>query len=722
MKDLMKNMGILRPFFRGLPIIILVMLLSVLTAKRYLRYTTPMYESTAKIKLADNREGLPNSNLYKDFDLFATNNKIAAEVELLKSKTLINKAVESLGISITSYRVGDLHQSELYHQSPFTIQAAIGNPKLYDRSFQMTISNDSVLTVTTPDGQILNGVFGKDIVWKGGLLRIGKNDALLANRKDLKVNDRYAFTCHSQESLTESIIGNLDVMSVDKEVPVLRISYKSAVPEKSADIVNAISAAYLADYINEKFKSADTTVDFLSKQLGTMSGRLSASENAIEGYRNKENIINIRQETETDLRKIADLKKQLASVQMNLLAIKDLNGYLEAGKEEFEDLAPNFEAFTDLLSTEMVKKMKDLQRERRDLLLKYAPENEKVKVVDAKIGDITHYLQESVHNTERNLQIKYNDLKQTISEAEEVFVGLPDKERTMTILERNFSLNEQIYRFLHEKRTEAEIARAATISFHRVISEGEVPRRPVSPNATLITVFAGFLGFVFGIIGIYLVHFVKARINDASIIHKSSETPLLAEVPFMSASVEIAAWFKRWATELSLKGMASNGAVIAVSSFDEQEGKTFNALGLMPGMQAIGKKCVLIDVDNAVSEVAGIEVIHASQLPMHWSIQENWQTYLHTLQQQFDVIIIRNFPVTKEPASLMLMANATTNLFLFDSRLTRQKMIMQADLMKEDLKLPNMFYVLNRAGYTPNVLVHGFVAVRTCIQRLRRSK
>jgi hypothetical protein len=249
-----------------------------------------------------------------------------------------------------------------------------------------------------------------------------------------------------------------------------------------------------------------------------------------------------------------------------------------------------------------------------------------------------------------------------------------------------------------------------------------VPRRPVSPNATLITVFAGFLGFVFGIIGIYLVHFVKARINDASIIHKSSETPLLAEVPFMNTTIEKAAWFKRWATELSLKGMANKGAVIAVSSFSDQEGKTFNALGLIPGLQAIGKKCVLIDVNNTVGKVAGIEVINASELPPHWCMQENWQQYLHRLQQQFDVIIILNFPVTKEPVALMLMANATTNLFLFDSRLTRQKMIMQADLMKEDLKLPNMFYVLNRAGYSPNVLKHIYVAVRTFFQRLRSSK
>jgi hypothetical protein len=51
----------------------------------------------------------------------------------------------------------------------------------------------------------------------------------------------------------------------------------------------------------------------------------------------------------------------------------------------------------------------------------------------------------------------------------------------------------------------------------------------------------------------------------------------------------------------------------------------------------------------------------------------------------------------------MLMASATTNLFLLDSRRTKQSMVMQADLLKEELTIPAMHFVLNRAGYTPSI-------------------
>jgi len=72
-------------------------------------------------------------------------------------------------------------------------------------------------------------------------------------------------------------------------------------------------------------------------------------------------------------------------------------------------------------------------------------------------------------------------------------------------------------------------------------------------------------------------------------------------------------------------------------------------------------------------------------------------------KKNYDVIIIKNFPLSKEPASLLLMATAQLNLMILDSRITRKNRIVQSDLMQEDLKLPGMEFVLNRAGYTPSL-------------------
>jgi uncharacterized protein involved in exopolysaccharide biosynthesis len=81
-----------------------------------------MYESTSKLKLADLDEGVPSNNLFKELDVFSSANKIAAEIEVLKSQVLIDKVVQGLGFDVEIYRVGKIKSVELYDNSPFNVK------------------------------------------------------------------------------------------------------------------------------------------------------------------------------------------------------------------------------------------------------------------------------------------------------------------------------------------------------------------------------------------------------------------------------------------------------------------------------------------------------------------------------------------------------------------------------------------------------------------------
>ncbi|KAB7727659.1 hypothetical protein F5984_21575 [Rudanella paleaurantiibacter] len=706
MSELSKTLGLLRPFVRGLPLIVVGMGLSLFAANRYLGYATPMYESMAKIKLADVSEGTPSANLYKDFDVFVSTNKILAEVELLKSNVLLRKALAPLDLSVTIRRVGNLRKADLYGQSPVRISAGFTDPALYNLPFGLTVYRDSLLTITLPNGKTVPCELNRVVHIEGGTLYIGRNEAVLAARPNLVLNDRYEFMVRTPESVVESVMADLDVMAMDKDIPVLRISYKSSVPQKAADVVNGIAAAYIADGVEDRFRAADTTSGFLNRELTHYRDRLTASERAIEDYRNAKNIINIRQETETDLRKIADLKKQLSSVHMNVLAIDSLNKSLRRNPD-FLKTAPNFEAFTDLLSTEIVKKMKQLQGDRRDLLVRYTPDHEKVRLVDTQIQDLADYMRESINNTLVNQQIKYRDLNRTIEEAEAAFVGLPTKEKTMTVLERNFSLDEQIYRFLHQKRTEADIARAATISFHRVITEGKVPRTPVSPNPTLIKVLAGFLSLLSAVIVIYGVHFLKARVDSETVIQKNSDTPVVASVPRLTKRGQSELLFRQWSLHMDIREWLQPGSVVVVSSFDPLEGKRTITKGLARALVNLGKTVLVVDADGTLPELSGWSALEYVNLPktgQDWQRPIGWHPMLADWRSRFDVVLVKNAAIAHESAGAMLMASATLNLMLLDSRRTRQDRISEADLLRDSLRLPNLQFVLNRAGYMPSLL------------------
>ena len=126
----------IRPYLRGWPIIVVAMVISYLLASKYLSYVTPMYESTAKLELADHNEGVSNSNLFKNFDVFANSEKIQTEIELIKSQAIIQKALNKLNVETTIVRQGKLKNTELFTDSPVEITKIHLGDKMMDKPFQ----------------------------------------------------------------------------------------------------------------------------------------------------------------------------------------------------------------------------------------------------------------------------------------------------------------------------------------------------------------------------------------------------------------------------------------------------------------------------------------------------------------------------------------------------------------------------------------------------------
>lgn len=719
-----ENLRFLKPFIRGFLPIVLSMFVAVMIAKKYLSYIVPQYESTTKVKLADVSEGVQRSNLFKDFDVFASVNKIDAEIELLKSSVLINKALDSLDFDIEIYRQGKLKSVELYDNSPFKIEGDFISTKAYDVRYRLAIISETEFEIYLPEvgESAVKGSFGEFVSFQYGKFRITLNEQVISSKPDLRIIDQYEFEFLSRQKLVKKILKNLDVISVDKDVAVIRINYKSPVPVKAAKLVNTLAKTYIQDYIQVKYKAADTTVKFLDDQLLEASKKLSDAEAKIERYRNEKNITNIRQETETDLRKISQLKIQQTNVKMNLTAIRSLNSYIQNGKDNFLDLAPNFEAFTDLLSTELIKNLKALQAEKKDLLLIYTPEEERVKVIDEKIKDLTEYLTESISNTAQNLEIKYKNLSDDITEFEKVFATVPEKEKIITLMNREFDIYQKIYISLNEKRIEARIAKAAKISFHRIISPAEPSKDPTSPNKTIIIIVSALLGLFGSILLIYLFHLVKAKVNDRHTIESNSGIPIATETPKLKNAQEIKNHFLQKAGQLEIKDLIYDEGVVCLSSFDIEEGSLFNAIHLADAISSQGRRVLLIDVGGVLKndeldkgEIREIkrdlDYLEMSDPSFQRFTKVKMEDFIDDLRKPYNVILILNEELYRKNSFLM-MSIASVNLIAIDSCLTQSKRIVEVDLIKEEYNFTAIQYILNRHDYNPSVLKELFIFVK----------
>ena len=723
-----ENYRLLKPFFRGLPIIILVMVAAVLLASKELKYITPKYEATTKLKFADIREGTSGGNLFKDFDVFASANKIDAEIEVMKSGVLLNKVLDSLDFDVEIYRVGKIRKVELYNQSPIVIKASFRNAKVFDNRFKLKVLSDKDFELKYPeDLKTIKGKFGQIINNEFGELYIGLNEGYLSGKQDAQLIDQYEFEVYSREKLLAKVKDNLDIQPVDKDVPVVRITYKSPNARKSADLVNKIGKTYIYDYIESKYKAANTTVAFLGNQINDVSTKLSKSENEIQGYRDLKNITNINQETETDLRAVSQMKIQLTNEKMTLQAMTELCNYIQAGKDNFLELAPNFEAFTDLLSTEIIKNIKKLQADKKDLLISYTPDEEKVKVIDQKINDLKAYLIESITNTKKNHEAKIDKLSNEITEAEKAFIGIPEKEKELNIMNRDFQLYQTSYNFLNEKKIEAEIAQAARISFHRIIEEATPPKDPVSPNRPIILIVSAILGMIGSIILIYTVHAAKAKVNDSYTIEKKSTIPIAAELPLFTSKVQINTLFHKMALQLELKNLLQAKTVVTLSSYATGEGKRFITKELAMELHRQGRKVLVLDVDHTINdkEWAGnhtITVKHFSKDSLEGLNTEYLTKFIDTWKTDFDIIIIKNEGLKDSPNSLLFINAADVNLFIMDSRITPAKMIDEVEIMKDEYKLQNIFFLLNRAGYNPEIIRQFWSLLKNRIQESGKNR
>ncbi|PCJ94027.1 MAG: hypothetical protein COA50_12760 [Flavobacteriaceae bacterium] len=706
---------IFKPYLRGFPLIIMAMIIAFMVAKKYLSYVTPMYESTSKLKLADISEGVTGTNLFKDLDVFATTNRIAAEIEVIKSEVLLNKVFDELDFDIEIFRKGKIKVVELYQQSPITIEYINADEKVYDKLFELSIDNEQHYELTDPiSNQTYNGKMGTTLNLPNVALLISLNTTHLTENPHINILDDYQFQILSRQKLLSTVKKSLDVTAVDKDVPIIRINYKSANPLKASKLADKLTRVYIKDYIENKHRAANITVDFLIDRINEVLQKLSTSEENIQNYRNKKNITNITQETETDLRQLAQLEIQQTNLKMNLEAIQELESYIKEGQDNFLELAPNFEAFTYLLSTEMVKNIKALQAEKRDLLLVYTPENKKVIVVDGKIKDITSYLAEGVSNTRKNLEVKYKNLNNKIEATRQLFIGIPNKEKVMKILTREFEIYQESYTFLNEKKIEAEIAQAAKIAFHRIITQAQVPKGSVSPNRTVITIVAVLVGMLSAILLIYMVHLIKGKVNDAYTVESNSLLPIVMLTPVLKNKQEIESHFQQQAVQLEIKEIIYDKDIICFSSFEHNEGAAYNSFHLVNALMRQNKKVLFIDVENTLNIIQedhdspvfiedNLDMLKLTHVFYNSYTKHKMQAFIETFQEKYDIVVLLNEKLG-DPKSILLMSIATANIVVLDTRLTPAKNITEVDILKEKFDLPPTYFALNRVGHNPNIV------------------
>ena len=163
-------------------------------------------------------------------------------------------------------------------------------------------------------------------------------------------------------------------------------------------------------------------------------------------------------------------------------------------------------------------------------------------------------------------------------------------------------------------------------------------------------------------------------------------------------------YFKKWFIELDFNQKIKKHDSVNISSMHSNEGRRTISIGLANAAAEIGKNVLLVSIDGTHYNARKIKYIDINSLNQNWQLPEVFDELLKNWKQEYDLVIIQNIAMKTSSNSMLALRSSDMNLFVLDSRYSKLNFVNEIDEMIEKMNLQNLYYLVNRAGYSPSIL------------------
>ena len=214
---------------------IVLILIAVSLSFVYLRYTKPVFESSAVIQRTSQDEG----KRILDIDGIDQENDLSEDVELLRSTFLLDKALRNLTLEVSYYSEGEILTEEKYLQSSYHITLLeLKDSSLVGLHISVENSNDKINLSFVANGKSEKiTIEPNEIVENEYFSLIFKINNQKRFFQSSKENSLY-FIFNNYESLTSKLHPSLNVFALNPEAGTIQVSFRSNNRKLSTDIVN----------------------------------------------------------------------------------------------------------------------------------------------------------------------------------------------------------------------------------------------------------------------------------------------------------------------------------------------------------------------------------------------------------------------------------------------------------------------------------------------------
>lgn len=740
-KDIRAELG---KYLRYWPWFIVSIIVALIIANVYLRYTPFSYQTTAKILIKDeNSSSMSQLAMFQDLgigDKFSAN--LENEIEILSSRNLINRVVRQLHLNIRYFSDGRVQSQELFKDSPINLQVLTleenwpsETPNLYITPISLT---EFRIAEEESEGEIQ--VFGESFTYNGLEYKINATEALRQGNT----------TRVSISSIGRTIDGyraSLQISVIGKQSSIIAINHVSHIPKKSRAIVDELIYQFNLDAIKDRTLISENTADFIDDRLKIVWGELDSVELNKVQYKESNQMVDLKAEGGLYLENASDFNKRLIEVQTELSQIKAMISHLEAGGQS--NLLPANIGIGDSGLNSLIQQYNQLVLERNKLLVHSTESHPSVVSLTAQLVNLKSNVLQSLRNIQGSLNIKSADLRRQERTIGSQLAGIPLKERDFTTIERQQEIKQSLYIYLLQKREETSIALAVTEQKAKIVDFAYTPLEPIAPKKMFIllaaVIFGGLIPLSIIYIGSILDNKIHSRMDITNAIPNAS---ILAEIPKLSKKDSskliqkndldiLAESFRVLQSNLQFAGIlekSETGKVIMVTSSIKGEGKTMIAINLAMTMAHAGNKVLIVGADirnpqlsrffsdKQNKDAKGLVeyIVYKDSVLADYCSPSNISTNLHILQsgaippnptellrshrlkemleeakEQYDYVIIDTAPVLLVTDTMLFSNLADATLYVTRAGYTHRNILNFARDIKNDKKLKRVHYILN---------------------------
>ena len=718
------------------------------------RYSEPTYTISASVIVGDDEAETGSvSALISELGMRRRimRAEVVNEIAILKSYAMARKTIEALDFDITYVGVGrrEIAESKYYHNNPFTVIPDSGHVQRTGYRVDVKIlSNTHYLLEINDSYNIKKELqFGEKFTNDDFSFRIVRTDPenFMFNPD---ASNKYYFYFNDINSLAKQYRGKLNVETNDERGSVLTLRINGFVPEKMAAYLNKLSQMYIQSDLAEKNRQAQNTLEFIDDQLKVIVDSLNKAEYQLQKFRSDNQIFDLGQKGSLLMQDLNQLQKRKMEIELNNRYYEYIENYLASKTSSEPIVNPTSLNITNPSLESLVKEY----NEKLSLLNRfrlYANEGtSNITMLKQELELLKTSLKEQVRTGKNLNEINKQKLNQEIAVIEKEINRLPQNERSLVNIEREYKLNNELYTFLLEKRAEAGITKASNVSKNKVldraIAQNAQQQTPKRSQNYLIALVLG-LGIPGGII--LLFEFFNNKIEDKKDIERNTNLSIIgtighndmhSDIPvYLDPKSSLAESFRTLRTNLQFILREKDQKVVMITSTVSGEGKTFAAVNLATILAMANKKVLLMgldlrkptlhrifDIPNQVGlstyligQTAYEKVIKNTYIdnlylapsgpvppnPAELIETERMEAFFKEAQQAFDYIIIDTPPVALVTDAILISQYANANIFmirqkysskhvfdLMNSAQVKQKM-QHVNILVNDLKIPKYY-------------------------------